>query len=257
MFARIEFQARGSPHLHIFLWTDLGNALTSGSAENIVDIIDKTISTKLPDKDKNPDIHRLVSVLQVHKHSFTCKKGRRRCRFDYPRRACLRTKLCFDPDVIVHHRGRFYETARGTRDLWVNAYNPVILEHRRANMDIQLVGNAESCAFYVCKYICKAEPEELRETLHALFENSDFQSSGLRKRLIMIGTCILKKRKLSAQEAMYRLGGLKLYQSSRQVISINTSPKVKRYKIVKPKAQREHLSPNCTDEHALFESNLS
>lgn len=62
MFARYEFQARSSPHLHIFLWIDSGNALTSGSAENIVDIIYKTISTKLPDKDKNLDKYRLVST---------------------------------------------------------------------------------------------------------------------------------------------------------------------------------------------------
>lgn len=123
-------------------------------------------------------------------------------------------------------------------------------------MDIQLVGNVESCAFYVCKYICKAEPEELKETLSALFSDSNFQSLELRKRLIKIGTCILKKRKLSSQEAMYRLGGLHLYDSSKTVISINTLPYTKRFKVVKPIAQREHLQPDCCDEKALFESSI-
>ena len=42
-------------------------------------------------------------------------------------------------------------------------------------MDIQLVGNADSCAFYICKYICKAEPDELKKTLSALFTSSNFQ----------------------------------------------------------------------------------
>lgn len=52
---------------------------------------------------------------------------------------------------------------------------------------------------------------------------------------------------------MYRLGGLKLYESSRQVIFINTLLPHKRFKLVKPKAQRVH----CTDERELFESNIT
>ena len=194
-FARVEFQARGSPHMHVFLWTDLGKNFGISTARDIVNVINQTICTTLPVKDSNPDLHRLVNTFQMHKHSFTCKKGNRRCRFDFPRRTCSCTKLCFDPDVITHHRGRFYETVRRSGDVWINAYNPVILKHWRANMDIQLVGNAESCAFYVCKYVCKAEPEELRETLGALFADRNFQSLELRKRLILIGTCVLKKGK--------------------------------------------------------------
>ena len=194
-FARVEFQSRGSPHMHVFLWTDLGTDFGSACARDIVKVIDKTICTTIPDKDSNLELHRLVNTFQMHKHSFTCKKGNRRCRFDFPRRTCSRTNLCFNPDVITHHHGRFYETVRRTDDIWVNAYNPVILKHWRANMYIQLVGNAESCAFYVCKYVCKAEPGELRETLSALFSNPNFNSLGLRKRLIMIGTCVLKKGK--------------------------------------------------------------
>ena len=55
---------------------------------------------------------------------------------------------------------------------------------------------------------------------------------------------------------MYRLGGLHLYDSSKTVISINTLPYTKRYKVVKPIAQREHLDPDCCDEYALFESSI-
>ena len=31
----------------------------------------------------------------------------------------------------------------------------------RANHGLQLIGNTVSCAYYVCTYVCKAEPEEL------------------------------------------------------------------------------------------------
>ena len=65
-----------------------------------------------------------------------------------------------------------------------------------------------------------------------------------------------KKRKISAQEAMYRLGGLKLYELSRSILNIVTLPKLKRFKLIKPKAQREHLPADCTEEHLLFESNI-
>ena len=138
-FSRVEFQARGSPHMHIFVWSDLGFNFSNASSKDIVKVINRTICTKLPSIDSDSDMHRLVKVFQVHKHSFTCKKGNRVCRFGFPRHPCIKTKLCFNPDVIVHHRGRFYETERSSADIWVNAYNPVILRHWRANMDISLL----------------------------------------------------------------------------------------------------------------------
>ena len=255
-FIRVEFQARGAPHLHIFLWTETGISLETATSNEIIALLDKTICTQLPDENKDKDLHRLVHTLQVHKHSFTCRKGVCLCRFNFPKPVCKQTKLCYNPDTILHCHGKFYETQRFFTDTWVNAYNPIILRHWRANMDIQLVGNAESCAFYVCKYICKAEPEELKEGLHALFTNTEFTTIDMRKRLLKIGACVLKKRRISAQEAVYRLGSMKLYQSSKQVITLNTLPPHRRMKLIKPKAQRDHLPLNCTDENLIFESNI-
>ena len=56
----------------------------------------------------------------------------------------------------------------------INAYNPVPLKHWRANRDIQLIGNANSCAYYICKYVCKAEPQELQDALQHLFTDEAF-----------------------------------------------------------------------------------
>lgn len=36
-------------------------------------------------------------------------------------------------------------------------------------MDIQVVGSAESAAFYVCAYLCKSEPDDLVYALNALW----------------------------------------------------------------------------------------
>lgn len=90
-FSRVEFQARGSPHMHIFIWSDLGFDFSDVDTEQILNVINKTICTKLPDNKTDSDMHELVKLLQVHKHSFTCRKGRKECRFDFPRRLCKKT----------------------------------------------------------------------------------------------------------------------------------------------------------------------
>ena len=58
-------------------------------------------------------------------------------------------------------KGKFYETKRVSNSVYINSYNQVILKHWRANMDIQLINNAEGAAYYVCHYLCKSEPDEL------------------------------------------------------------------------------------------------
>ena len=63
--------------MHVFLWTDLGTNFSTASAQDIVNVINRTICTTLPEKDSNLELHRLVNTFQMHKHSFTCKKGNR------------------------------------------------------------------------------------------------------------------------------------------------------------------------------------
>jgi hypothetical protein len=47
----------------------------------------------------------------------------------------------------------------------VDAYNPTILLHWQANMDIQMVDGPIGIAYYVCSYICKSEPNTLKDAL--------------------------------------------------------------------------------------------
>jgi hypothetical protein len=78
----------------------------------------------------------------------------------------------------------------------INAYNPTILLHWQANMDIQMVDGPLGVAYYVCSYICKSEPNTLKlalsETLKQLNEAESPVS--VRKRLSKIGFCVLKHR---------------------------------------------------------------
>lgn len=45
------------------------------------------------------------------------------------------------------NKGKFYTTKRTSKDVMINSYNPDILRHWRANMDIQMICNAEGAAY--------------------------------------------------------------------------------------------------------------
>lgn len=60
------------------------------------------------------------------------------------------------------NKGKFYVFKRNKQSTMINPCNPVILRHWRANIHVQLVCNAEGVAYYVCSYLCKSEPDDLR-----------------------------------------------------------------------------------------------
>ena len=162
-YVRIEFQNRGSVHFHVFLWLKNIPKTENGNTEaEVVEYIDKIIWTDFPDRQKEPELHDLVSRKQVHGHTQTCQGNRKSsCRFFYPRRICEATRLLYECQRVTS-RNHFYETKRSESAQFVNAYNPTILKRWRANMDIQLIDSAKGVVYYIAKYISKAEPDELR-----------------------------------------------------------------------------------------------
>ena len=88
---RVEFQVRGSPHVHAFLWTKNVPALTDEDKESYIRHVDQNVSAVLPDKNEN-EIFELVKTYQIHRHSKTCRKYRNtRCRFNFGKYFCERT----------------------------------------------------------------------------------------------------------------------------------------------------------------------
>ena len=54
----------------------------------VCEFIEKYISTMLPDPDVDPELHEIVSHVQIHSknHSKSCKKGKnKRCCFNFPK----------------------------------------------------------------------------------------------------------------------------------------------------------------------------
>ena len=81
---RIEFQVRGSPHIHCFLWIWKAPILSQDTVDDYVAFVDKIVHASLPNKNENPDLHELVKLYQLHRHSKTCHKYKNEvCRFHF------------------------------------------------------------------------------------------------------------------------------------------------------------------------------
>ena len=84
----IEFQIRGMPHAHGVFWLrkDIIESIKDGddfNDEKVVKLIDKWITCSLDTGD--PALNKLVSEVNVQKHTKSCQKGKSKCRFNFPR----------------------------------------------------------------------------------------------------------------------------------------------------------------------------
>jgi hypothetical protein len=83
---RIEFQQRGSPHLHSIIWlkdAPIYEINNPQSKLNCINFIEKFITCH---NDPNYGFNSTRNLIgyQLHKHSNTCLKGKRSCRFNIP-----------------------------------------------------------------------------------------------------------------------------------------------------------------------------
>ena len=79
---RIEFQVRGSPHIHSFLWVLDAPILTKDNVDEYRQFIDSIVRAFVPDIDENQELFCLVTTYQVHSHSKSCRKQKNeKCRY--------------------------------------------------------------------------------------------------------------------------------------------------------------------------------
>lgn len=94
-FYRVEFQHRGSPHIHMVVWVKDAPDVMSANALQIASFIDKHICCK-----KDHTMSELVNY-QTHRHARTCrKKGKSICRFNFPLPPMPRTVILSPLDVV-------------------------------------------------------------------------------------------------------------------------------------------------------------
>ncbi|KUF97105.1 DnaJ subfamily B member 2 [Phytophthora nicotianae] len=113
----------------------------------------------------------------------------------------------------------------------INNYSPVLLSSWRANVDIQLIGNAYGAAEYTAAYVSKADPDTLRfrQVITRAVKRCDpnLPNYAILKR---VANATLSIREVSAQETYYiLLRELPLYGKSRQVTQVKTMRHSLRY----------------------------
>lgn len=151
---RVEFQDRGSPHLHSLIWVE--GAPGFSTPEGIA-FIDRNVSCGL----QRSGMEDIVRRYQSHRDTPTCFKKSASCRFGFPRPLAAETTLVSEDAC----KGRGAVIHRDKGEERINNYHPVLLKLLRCNMDIQPVIGVAAVAFYIAKYIGKNEPETLRNDI--------------------------------------------------------------------------------------------
>lgn len=257
---RIEFQHRGSPHMHGVFWFENAPDLNKLQPDDIIRIqeiinyFDEFISTWHPDPsqtydnhpsklhfseilDENVDYNHLIRAVQMHKCSKAyCQRRKKNsseiiCRFKYPKECVNESKIRFIRDNEV-------EFISKRNNPYLNSHSPQILKIWRANVDSQAIVSIHAVLTYIAKYASKAEPrsdsmkEFIRDSVQESINNSHVQQI-IQKNLIKM----CAERDYSAQEIFWIIMGWPLYRSSRQFVLIN----------LEPSETWEHLNVNKED----------
>jgi hypothetical protein len=153
----VEFQKRGLPHAHFLLIMNGKYKLTCPEQ------YDRLISAELPNKQKYPELYKMVVKHMVHGPCGTlnkncpCMKNRKSCRNYYPRPFNTTTIQGKDSYPLYRRRddGR-NETVRGhTLDnRWVVPYNPYLLRMFNCHINVEVCSSIKAVK-YLYKYIYK------------------------------------------------------------------------------------------------------
>ena len=225
---RVEFQNRGSPHLHMILWVD---GYKSQDDPEYIAKVESVISCAIPQEDE--ELKNLVKSLQMHRHSETCRKHKTFCRFGFPRPLSSKTKfLALESNEIIQNGGRICVLKREPGEECVNNYSPGLLRLWQANMDIQPCGSAIALAYYIAKYIGKSEPTMLEKSLRDAISKIRKKETDVSRKLFKICMAMLNQRQVSACECAFRLCNLKFFESSRRKVYLSTYKPEKRYRVV-------------------------
>jgi ATP-dependent DNA helicase PIF1 len=225
-FWRIEYQARGAPHVHCVLWIKDAPILGVNSTDEVKQYINKIVTCQLPDSIASPTLHDLVHRFQEHKCNKYCmktytKSGKffKKCRFGFPRSANAELKIndvieCLAISKNKQPRKRLYHLPRKNSETTINDYNPALLLANQANIDVQYIGHLGSrLPYYITEYLTKHERSEQDKLWQDIFTST--KSLGSNAMAFLLKS--VQSRQVGANEAADRLLGHKLYSKSRQM----------------------------------------
>lgn len=240
---RIEWQARGSPHVHGLLWFSdapkvsqmnlsddelaiLKNYFDQYCFAVNADIRDVTNQpcrknfSHIPTNELANDLTQLLNYCQRHtKHGKYClrkmRNGTVKCRFTFP-------KNLQENSSFVYVNGMpTYEPIRN--DQLLQRYNPLFVLIWRANTDCSPVMDKRLVTAYIAKYASKPEGESkiYKDVLKDVFINKN--NNTVSKSIMKCFVSTIGNHDYSAQEVLHLLMEWPLFRSSRNFTSINLS----------------------------------
>ncbi|KAI7790400.1 hypothetical protein IRJ41_003612 [Triplophysa rosa] len=261
-FYRVEFQQRGSPHVHCLFWVeDAPKHDDREVRQRRTTFIDRYITCEIPREDDG-ELYETANSVQKHsvRHSKTCRKKNTVCRFNFPRPPSGRT---FITRAVLNYlkSNDKHDTASAILKKIKSALTDSDVVFDSTDAFFQSIGINQSVFEKACKICSKKKSVVLKRNpndvwvnqynthlLCAWKGNMDIQTDaysvvmGLllqraqneamngnleaRSALKMLGSVYLHNREISAQEAVYRLTGMHLKECSRKVqfIPIGTDP---------------------------------
>ena len=172
-FWRIEYQARGAPHVHCLMWTKNAPILGQNCIQEVQAYINSISTCSMPDAETSPTPHQLVNQFQLQECTKYCTKSYKRqnslykkCRLGFPSPARAEVEVNDVTDCLIiscnkQPRKRLYNLPRTDCEQYVNDYNPALLLANQANVDVQYIGHLGSrLPYYVTDYITKHERSE-------------------------------------------------------------------------------------------------
>ncbi|KAG2192542.1 hypothetical protein INT47_011655 [Mucor saturninus] len=286
-YYRIEFQNRGSPHVHMMAW--LKDAPICDPEKNnesdVCQFADQIISCKKVGNTEDPVLASLVESRQTHRHSHTCwKKGIRFgvkiCRFGIPFFPMDQTRVVhpfLDYDCLtgdeIETKEEYAKSGKKIRK-YLEENQAILLNSSMTfddflselDMDLEHYLKAIQTTISCSKVMLKRSVAEiiinnyspLILSMHRA--NIDIQyimdpyacysieeGSPTKTILINLTSKFYNLNEVSAQEASYNLLQLKMVETSAKTIYIPTGPESSRSSMLKPKAQLEQLPENSTD----------
>ncbi|XP_057310099.1 uncharacterized protein LOC130648095 [Hydractinia symbiolongicarpus] len=143
---RVEFQIRGSPHIHSFLWVLNAPVLTENNIDKYIQFVDAIIKAYEPDREHERELFDLVTTYQVHSHSKSCRKyTNETCRYHFGRFFSERTIVALplskdiDPDErseILKNKEVILNKVKDYIDTELNPKKKNILNSNQENFEI-------------------------------------------------------------------------------------------------------------------------
>ncbi|KAK9698409.1 hypothetical protein RND81_08G102300 [Saponaria officinalis] len=206
----VEFQKRGLPHVHILLFLHREDKFPNA------DSIDKIISAEIPDKEKDPHLHQIVSELMIHgpcgavnQHLPCMENGK--CSKHFPKKFIEHTTVDEEGYPVYKRRNNGVKVVKGQVEVdnrYVVPYNPTLLLKYHAHINVEWCNQSRSIK-YLFKYINKGND---RVTAAVSAGDSDDVDE-----IKMYYDC----RYISACEAAWRIFGFDIHYRTPSVQRLN------------------------------------